>query len=85
MPLYLINSLIGMTQCHASGLPSSFLFGETELITLPHLVTRFSLLTQGRDYIIVEHGAREDIKVFNHLGLNIANQACYIMDTVKAA
>lgn len=63
----------------------SFLFGETELISLPSLVTRFSLLTQGRDYIIIAHGVREDIKFFNHLDPNIANQACYILDTVKAA
>ncbi|KAL7929866.1 hypothetical protein V8C35DRAFT_284010 [Trichoderma chlorosporum] len=44
-----------------------------------------SLLTQGRDYILVAHGTDMDIKFFNNLDPKIANRACYILDTVKAA
>ncbi|KAG5984997.1 hypothetical protein E4U55_002104 [Claviceps digitariae] len=63
----------------------SFLFGNTESISLPDLPAKFSLLTQGRDYILVAHGAREDVKFMNNLDPGIAGRACYILDTVKAA
>jgi len=63
----------------------SFLFGETESIRLPDLPARFADLTLGRDYILVAHGAREDIKFLNNLGPEMAGQAGYILDTVKAA
>lgn len=63
----------------------SFLFGETELIQLPDLTTRSFLFTQGREYVIVGHGMGEDIKSFNNVDLEMAERACYILDTVKAA
>ncbi|KAK5989285.1 hypothetical protein PT974_10796 [Cladobotryum mycophilum] len=63
----------------------SFLFGETELISLCDIPTRFSLLTQDRNYVIVAHGTREDIKFFNNIDPEIINRASYILDTVKAA
>lgn len=63
----------------------AFLFGDTELIELSDLPARLSLLTQGRDYVLVAHGIDMDIKFFNNLDPEIANRACYILDTVKAA
>lgn len=63
----------------------SFLFGETELIELPDFAARFSVLTQGRDYVIAAHGIELDIKFLNNIDPEIANRACYILDTVRAA
>lgn len=63
----------------------SFLFGETKLLNLPDLAIRFSSLTHGRNYILTAYGINEDIKFFNNLNPDIANQACYILDIVKAA
>ncbi|RSM06873.1 hypothetical protein CEP52_005531 [Fusarium oligoseptatum] len=63
----------------------SFLFGETELITLPDFASRIDSLTKNRDYVLVAHGAKEDVKVLNNIDPNIVNRAAYILDTVKAA
>ncbi|KAK4065473.1 hypothetical protein Trihar35433_7593 [Trichoderma harzianum] len=63
----------------------SFLFGESKLIELADLAASFLLLTQGCDYVLVAHGIDADIKFFNNLNPEIANGACYILDTVKAA
>ncbi|RSL39455.1 hypothetical protein CEP53_014044 [Fusarium sp. AF-6] len=63
----------------------SFLFGETELITLPDFASRIDSLTKDRDYVLVAHGAKEDVKVLNNIAFNIVNRAAYILDTVKAA
>lgn len=63
----------------------SFLFGETELMTLPDIAKRISLLTKDRDYVLVAHGTGEDIKVLNNIDPEIVTRACYVLDTVKAA
>lgn len=63
----------------------SFLFGETELLKLPNLAIRFSSFTHGRNYILTAYGINEDIKFFNHLNPDITDQACFVLDIVKAA
>lgn len=63
----------------------SFLFGDTELTTLPDLASRISLLTRDRDYVLVAHGAGEDVKVLNNMDPDIVGRASYVLDTVKAA
>ncbi|RSM20685.1 hypothetical protein CDV31_000372 [Fusarium ambrosium] len=63
----------------------NFLFGETELITLQDFSSRISSLTKNRDYVLVAHGAKEDVKVLNNIDPNIVDRAAYILDTVKAA
>ncbi|KHN98780.1 Ribonuclease H-like protein [Metarhizium album ARSEF 1941] len=63
----------------------SFLFGDTERIALPDFPSRFARLTAGRAYVLVAHGAREEVKFLNNLDPGIASRAAYIMDTVKAA
>ncbi|KAM6479323.1 hypothetical protein HDV62DRAFT_134628 [Trichoderma sp. SZMC 28011] len=63
----------------------SFLFGESRLIELADFPASFFSLTQGRDYVLVAHGIDMDIKFFNNLNPEIANGACCILDTVKAA
>ena len=63
----------------------SFLFGETELMTLHDIASRISLLTKDRDYVLVAHGAGEDVKVLNDIGPKIVDRASYVLDTVKAA
>ncbi|KAJ4324359.1 hypothetical protein N0V84_003920 [Fusarium piperis] len=63
----------------------NFLFGKTELMTLHDLASRISLLTQDRDYVLVAHGAGEDVKVLNNIDPKIVGRASYVLDTVKAA
>ncbi|RSL87028.1 hypothetical protein CEP51_002491 [Fusarium floridanum] len=63
----------------------NFLFGETELITLQDFSSRISSLTKNRDYVLVAHGAKEDVKVLNNIDPKIVGRAAYILDTVKAA
>ncbi|KND87099.1 hypothetical protein TOPH_08280 [Tolypocladium ophioglossoides CBS 100239] len=60
-----------------------FLFGKSEDINLSDLKSKFELITQDRDYVLVFHGANEDMKILQQL--DIGNQACYVLDTVKAA
>jgi hypothetical protein len=60
-----------------------FLFGKSEDIVLSDLKARFDSITQGRDYVLVCHGANEDLKICRKL--DIGSQACFIIDTVKAA
>ncbi|KAH6605055.1 hypothetical protein Trco_006762 [Trichoderma cornu-damae] len=52
---------------------------------LPAIAAQISALTQGRDYVLVAHGAKEDVKFLGNLDASIAAGACYILDTVKAA
>lgn len=63
----------------------SFLFGETELMTLNDFASRIFLLTKDRDYVLVAHGAGEDVKVLNNIDPKIVGRASYVLDTVKAA
>ncbi|EHK19600.1 uncharacterized protein TRIVIDRAFT_17436, partial [Trichoderma virens Gv29-8] len=63
----------------------SFHFRKTDFIELSDLPRRFSLLTQGRDYVLVAHGIEKNTKFFNNIDRKIADRACYILDTVKAA
>ncbi|RSL61727.1 hypothetical protein CEP54_006129 [Fusarium duplospermum] len=63
----------------------SFLFGETELMTLHDFASRIFLLTKDRDYVLVAHGTNEDVKVLNNIDPEIVGRAAYILDTVKAA
>ncbi|KAI8725535.1 hypothetical protein NCS52_00124900 [Fusarium sp. LHS14.1] len=63
----------------------SFLFGETELLTLNDFASRISLLTKDRDYVLVGHGTGEDVKVLNNIDPKIMDRASYVLDTVKAA
>ncbi|UPL00654.1 hypothetical protein LCI18_011588 [Fusarium solani-melongenae] len=63
----------------------SFLFGETELMTLHDIASRISLLTKDRDYVLVAHGVEEDVNVLNNIDPKIVNRASYVLDTVKAA
>jgi DNA polymerase III epsilon subunit-like protein len=63
----------------------SFLFGETDLMTLHDFASRVSLLTKDRDYVLVAHGIGEDIKVLNNIDPNIVDRASCVLDTVKAA
>lgn len=62
-----------------------FVFGETELMTLPDIAKRISLLIRNYDYVLVAHGTGEDVKVLNNIDPGIVNRACYVLDTVKAA
>ncbi|KAF7549750.1 hypothetical protein G7046_g8238 [Stylonectria norvegica] len=63
----------------------NFLFGETKLATLPDFASRIGLYTKDRDYVLVGHGIKEDIKVLNNIDPDIVGRASYVLDTVKAA
>lgn len=62
-----------------------FLFGETETMLLSNLAPRLADLVKGRDYVLVGHGTKEDIKLLNQLQPDIAGNAAYLFDTVKVA
>lgn len=60
-----------------------FLFGETKDIVFSELKAEFDSIIQGREYVLVFHGATEDMRVLTQL--NIGLDASYIFDTIPAA
>lgn len=62
-----------------------FLFGSTELVSLPTLGDRIKQLTRGRHYAFVGHQLGQDIRLIRHIDASIVERALYLIDTVKLA
>jgi hypothetical protein len=60
-----------------------FLFGQSEPVSLSQLKPRLRQMVSCRDVVLVLHGAREDLKVLNSLGVDL--HPIFVMDIVKAA
>lgn len=61
-----------------------FLSGATEMMTIHAIAWRILSITQDRDYVLIGHGLKEDLKVLNNINPEITARACYILDTVKS-
>jgi DNA polymerase III epsilon subunit-like protein len=61
------------------------LLGATEILTTTQMAARISTLTKDRDYVLVAHGIKEDLKFLNNIDPYITARACYVLDTVKVA
>lgn len=68
---------------YVNGARGRFLFGETKAIVFSELKSEFNSIIQGREYVLVFHGANEDMRVLQKL--DIGQQARYVLDTVPAS
>ena len=62
---------------------NKFLFGQFETLSMPDFRAKLETLTIHRNVVLVVHGGRRELDIFQRLELDL--DQIYFMDTVKAA